>query len=658
MPSGLPLFSHILDAANAGLVPLLRYRLDYLAPEPLFRSLMLAGVDMEELLTEVFSSAGAKPNAVHFVLAHLLLTTDAKVWTTNYDTLIEDAIDHLAEKRGKLIVAPVNLMKPHGTFKQVDTGRWAGSERLVFNADQVVIDWPQSRRDQLYKDCENASLVLLGYSGLDVNSYSALRAAIRVASTVDWLVLEGSGPASAKTREAILFRFPELTDKQLIGSGNPSADFVGKFGRGLDFATETTLEKGEESVPVMGPMADLTAITRRVSQFATQGIVARELGERSVARSLFKDALSAGKSAIWPRVQMLRHIPWVQRVRSRSRDFLGHLPASAPLTDSLRSRMVADRTYRDVPQALAMAARIEEWIPRTRNPVDRSRLLLAMSAALRFAGRFEEAVQQAREALDIARDPSDPSPTEAARAEFELVESLRTLGAFEEAFEYLRMRLHTLGMSHWGAWLDYETSCIFLQLRDEGRAEEHLKLADRFFYSIDRDHPETTFDPTFGQNYVRLSWVALHRLRMELDEAQRQLDLHDQQAGPRHPSVVLWIRSFQQAEILRGRGEWEAARKLYRKLTQGIETSEGFGLLGLALCAWGEGHTSPLFQRSVDSFAEVGTVFGLAYCYRFASESGSPIQLGNQLESRVRSVHDLIWKKPSPAHPSDQIAWI
>lgn len=225
-PAGLPLFRHLWKAAEVGLNPELRGRLQYLAPEPLFRALDLARVPVESVLLEIFNSATARPNAVHFVLARRLLDGDV-VWTTNYDTLIEDALAALTPSTVAESAALENLRKPHGTFVRGDSGEWERGKNLVFKADQVVVSWPGELETLLENDCTGRTLVLLGYSGIDVNTYPALRRAFRAASAVTWwAVKRDRGDPVTDVTATTEFRFPELDRSNMRAFSDERGDVI------------------------------------------------------------------------------------------------------------------------------------------------------------------------------------------------------------------------------------------------------------------------------------------------------------------------------------------------------------------------------------------------------------------------------------------------
>ena len=100
-----------------------------------------------------------EPNAGHRALAQLA-RAGARVWTVNFDKLIEQAeagLEVLAWPGPPTRAA--NLVKPHGTL----------GGQLIVGSDQVLRGLTERWRERLTRDTAHRTVVFLGYSGRDLD---------------------------------------------------------------------------------------------------------------------------------------------------------------------------------------------------------------------------------------------------------------------------------------------------------------------------------------------------------------------------------------------------------------------------------------------------------------------------------------------------------
>ena len=168
MPAGLPVFDWLRDAildqlGLGGYVPgaggpdsRMTDVASGLVPEPFM--LERAGVDVQAWLRAVLSAG--EPNAAHRALAQLA-SAGARVWTVNFDRLIEKA----AGERLRCIAWPqdpvegAQLMKPHGS----------ADGHLVVTAEQVLAGLDAVWLERLRADVDGRTVVFVGYRGRDLD---------------------------------------------------------------------------------------------------------------------------------------------------------------------------------------------------------------------------------------------------------------------------------------------------------------------------------------------------------------------------------------------------------------------------------------------------------------------------------------------------------
>lgn len=228
--AGLPLFDDIRRAVlNASGVrrdvPLsddrLNAALQWLAPEAVLLRFDQAGVDVDDIMLDFFNSCPARPNVAH-VLAAAIAGGGGAVWTTNYDTLVEEAAAELGQPVDAVVpdrcTDPGNspVVKLHGSFRPRSPGAaWHGTEgALAYSAPQILAGVAAPYRRRLVADVAGGRLWVLGYRGQDIDVSPALREAIQVAAEVNWFVFDAPGRPSELP--GLQSRYPELT----VGAGN------------------------------------------------------------------------------------------------------------------------------------------------------------------------------------------------------------------------------------------------------------------------------------------------------------------------------------------------------------------------------------------------------------------------------------------------------
>lgn len=125
------------------------------------------------------------PSYGHRVLAALMKMGDVRiVWTTNFDTMVEDALLPLLESSGQLITA--DLDNPRVVRQAINGGRWPILAKLhgdfrsrrLKNVGEELRRQDKELRYALVEACKRYGLAVVGYSGRDHSVMDALEDAI------------------------------------------------------------------------------------------------------------------------------------------------------------------------------------------------------------------------------------------------------------------------------------------------------------------------------------------------------------------------------------------------------------------------------------------------------------------------------------------------
>lgn len=129
--------------------------------------------------------SGAKPSIGHQALAALMKTGHIRsVWTTNFDRMIEDAVNPMFGTSSSTIVATLDT--PKLALQAMNEGRWPlltklhgdfQSRALKNTSDELRAQDVELRR-ALVESCKRFGLAVVGYSGRDISIMDALEEAI------------------------------------------------------------------------------------------------------------------------------------------------------------------------------------------------------------------------------------------------------------------------------------------------------------------------------------------------------------------------------------------------------------------------------------------------------------------------------------------------
>lgn len=484
MPTGLPVFKDLRDEILHQL-KLDRYvpdDTDYdprvsakrkalwqvasgLVAEPFMLQLSRAGIDVQSWLSDVLSAS--RPNAAHHALAQLA-GAGARVWTVNFDTLIEQASGNMLEVLAwpNDPVRGAQLMKPHGS---------AGGQ-LIVTAEQVLAGLNDRWLNCLAADIRGRTVLFVGYRGRDLDFHAVWDTVLSQAVSVVWFDRwSGSEMAEASYKRLLLRQvnesgrlhlpppvsFPAGTSPN--AEPNPSWDFVAwcldRHLINIDMGLVKQLF--QKPPPVVYPALPGGTVWARP---AIQGL----LGDYAGARySYLRMALRPGRQ---------------RKVASElATSFVNHggnataalLAAAVLLPESGRLATVREVARRKRLSAWSRTGRHEAVLRATEAlpPGTLSTYLILRAEALRMTGSLTEAAETACIARKRARDEKHPVRT--AHAAFQEGLALLWAERLEDTRacldEYVRPHAEQAA-SRWVAWADFLEGGLAVHNRDAGKA--------------------------------------------------------------------------------------------------------------------------------------------------------------------------------------------
>lgn len=611
--AGLPLFREIRSSLDAVLPAGAASRLGLLSPEAMFSVLGQAGIEVEDHLRWIFNQVGAVPNAAHRTCAQRLAGGDV-VWTTNYDTLIEDAARSIGLSASQTYS---RLRKPHGTFVRGDDGQWSASRDLLFTRTGLRVAWDEETSAQLSDDFNGQPVVIVGYTALDISVLKPFGTALQRAKSVVWI--EQDPELQARSRQ----RYRFVGDAAFVLAQDACVEFVARYGAdGIEPAgavrsdpTEYRFERLQETVllpRVQTAIALATGETERARRTLVSSAETLVANWKACAKFFIRE----------PFFSWTRPLLWSVALR---------MPYWFPLPDRVRARSVSGGGVPDEVDPDRHLERLANWERVISQPESKIRVSIARSRCLRELGRYREAIDVVEDKIGAALDAN--LPTEAAWAQFEVIEAARTLGDFDLVDQHLRLRLESIAMVHWIPWFEYQRCCLALQRGDLNEAEPHLRAAEDFWWDLRGD---TQYRPEPGHFYSGVARAALLRCTGHGDESIAKLEQVRKEQPPLEP-LLEGIWNFHCADALRVDGAFDRAAAYYRAITVGYETHGALQALGLALVDLAVG-TDPSvhLERAVDLFVNHRSRFGADLCRAAIQAMSLPSDHTGMLLSELR----------------------
>lgn len=559
-PAERPLFAWL----RAALIAPLNVEIDtaawaQMAPEALLSRLASAGIDVDQELRRMLS--GGSPNAVHAMAADVLRRGEA-VWTTNFDELIESAADRAGIEYHRLLpsddvgctCARGHLVKVHGTLS---------AAHVLARSEEVLLPLPPDWRRRLIEDFRDASVVLVGYAGADIDLRGGLRDALRAAQRAVWFGTSTDDQplrrrfSSALKAGTLELRISDRPDLAALEWGREH-DLTAAIPADLWRAVQQPVT--DIAVPAADYRPDDLLRARVLDDFG-RGVEARRLYRRALlrgrrrrraARALYSSGLIHG--APWRRpVLALLDTACAMPLRWRwpHRQRLPYLTWNVPPDERLPKLERSLNRFGDDPDLVLSAANAAKEVdPR----------------------RAVELATRARDRAFERRDPPD-----AAWATFTLSLALRWLGdltAADREATQLADGYDALAGPVWVAWGHFAAGAVAALRGDLAEAQARMRQAVEVFTAAGSMF---TFDAWCGA-------LAVHRAAGDRDardeaysEARRLLDVGSHRR--RFKREVLMV---EEGELAREEGRLADAKAIYTELSHSPTLAQQLlGLLGL-----------------------------------------------------------------------------
>jgi SIR2-like domain len=489
-PSGAPDFQRLRDAF---LAPLLDGRapdvtMDDFSPEALFDAIDDGRPRTRELFRRAMwrMCETCEPGANHYAVA-ALGAAGARVWTTNFDTMIERAAARLGipctvvappasaldvrelRRPGELV-----LLKVHGSFPftgDPPVEPDAHDYPLLFRATDVWRQLGKGWADQLTDDIDGRSVRVFGYRGADMDIVPILLGALPRAHDVVWWEMAAAVDNINKLR-TVFARSPTVE----VAGGDASAEL-----HKLADAAAPELRDRRAALPVGTPPPDGAPPPDRwpipVTWSAKASVRGRFHGaaeaRKAYAMAILSDPVGLKGGAAW------------RLLRSNAYDH----PAFGARVLAVLRICAALAPGRCPPRVWDLYATLFDVQPLSRrDAADRERLerspaggtadvLVRLASKEKRMGRLAAAAGHASAALDELRRRPEPDPLLEAMITYNLAWIQRQrheLAARAEAVDgYQERRLAHIGFN-WAAWLSLDDVLLALDRGDVAEARARI----------------------------------------------------------------------------------------------------------------------------------------------------------------------------------------
>lgn len=433
---------------------------------------------------------GSGPNAVHRLAADLI-GTGGKVWTTNWDTWIEQAWSD-RRTRTDLSVAVATeddpmatgcgLFKLHGTTTR--------PESLRFATPDIMLPLPNMWHEALVQAAAGKLLLVVGYGGADVDLFPALAEAVREAQAAYWF--EGMAPAPIEKSALAAyaewrFRLEHVVDPaRLPGSGSHlvwcgGGSTVASPSEGL----LTVFDYGGDVSDLPSWPEQFEAVDIEISQ-AAQG--EKRLGPRLQLSARVSERLGRRWTAGLHHAAVVVIGPMQHRQKSlRSLGNLVLLRAQPLRTAATRIAVRLTRSEERAEFLVSQAGGVNHDPERAARIADGSEdvsvdTALTVAGAARWAGDLTvaERIARAQFGRALGEDLSSTErdwPERVSRACFEIAQALTWQGRFYEAEDQARSAYMRVSGAKWTAWeYTFRANGRFAEGKPD-EAGEHLAMA-------------------------------------------------------------------------------------------------------------------------------------------------------------------------------------
>lgn len=466
-----------------------------LIPEPFMLELSRADVDVQSWLKAVLSAG--QPNAAHHALAQLA-AAGARVWTVNFDTLIEKASGNTLRTLAwpGIPARDSRLLKPHGSV---------GGD-LIVTAEQVLAGLDDTWLERLRADARGRTVVFVGYSGHDLDFQPIWDDVLTDAPAVLWFDRWCGGQMAEAAHKRMLLRRTDASGRLTLvppapvlpgADPNPSWDFIAwcQDQHLVSIGPELIQQLFDPPPTVKYPLlpGDTTW-----AKPAVQGLLGDYIGAR---KSYLRTALRSGYQR--------------RAGAALATSFVNHggntmaalLTTATLLPGSGRPAAIREMAQRKRLTAWSRTGRHNAVLRATQMlPPDAvSTYLILRAEALRITGSLTDAAQTAQTARKQAR--IEQHPVRAAHAAFQECLALLWADRLPEVRECLEEYLRPyaeLAATRWVAWADFIAGGLSVHDGEADKALENFESAKARFQA------EVLLD---GVVSVKTARLTAHRLR-------------------------------------------------------------------------------------------------------------------------------------------------
>jgi tetratricopeptide (TPR) repeat protein len=573
-----------------------------LAPELFMLGLSEAHVGVERWLSDVLS--GTHPNAVHYALA-ALAAAGSRVWTVNFDTLIEQASGNVL----RTVAWPENplpdtqLLKPHGS---------AGGE-LIVTARQVIGRLGEDWAERLRSDVRGRTVLFIGYRGRDLDFQPIWDEVLSEAARVVW--------------------FDRWADREMS-----EADFKRKLLAGIDargkleLARPASLPRGAPFGPGHNPSWDFIAWCQDRGLINIEPDLVLQLfdsrpeperrrypplpGDKVSAKPIIQGMLGDYKGArasYWRAALMPGHQWKAAKGLASSHVMHGGDPMAA-----LLSTAVLLPPYGRIGRAreLALRMRLTAWSSKARHQAvlratrdlpehAASVYLILRSEAMRVTASLDEAAAFAADARDKAA--KEKREVRLANAAFQQCLALLWAERLDEVRAHLNsfVEYAPLAGNRWTAWANFVEAGLYVHRGDGQTAHKKYEEAALGFTA------EGLLDGVISVDTARLTAYRLTGNTAEYEKTLKRVKA-DSHAGAAGTKYYTRGNDFTAESILNDeaeytrctRGDLDTAQNMYEQTAASRYPLQSvLGHLGLALIQ-GERGQSPSHATQALRIAE------------------------------------------------------
>ncbi len=568
-PSCLPLFKEI----RKNLLNAIEFKLsdeklvERIAPEVLLSYLSYDNIDVNKILYN-FLNRG-EPNALHKVIAFLILEKNIKVWTPNVDELIEKCannnivrfIGKKIQDRQQICLTSANLYKLHGTISK--------PESMIFKINEVLEYMDDELREHMIRTFMGKDILVAGYAGADPDLRPALHEAFKKARKVIWFDFE---PQINEIRRSYF----GLSNLELIACKSGETPSILLYNELINRFPCVKESINEADVIELHKKCRRNYDNKlpKIHSSLLKGMIYEKL-------TMYNDALKsyANIDYLHPKraIKQIWKYHTISFYQGRSKKIRKIISFMANIYLRTNIRWLLWFAYREAAindlegkfqKSLKLSCKMYD-------NVKTATYAVMVAAAARKAGKYDLAISHAREAIELAQEKnkecsenveSAPKDLVLPRAYYELAYSLRLGGTYREAIEAIKEgELFTnIGGPRWDAWHKCQEGCILTQAeKSVDKALDCLKDSRLTFNQLGDLRRVAIVDVNICTAYRKFG---------DIDKAKKSLAKAKNYWNNQAYKLILEIEAikFEEAELFRIEGKSQESIILYKELIKSI----------------------------------------------------------------------------------------